>query len=129
MTTNQTIALPSDLNFGLSATIIEACTDKIIAATKAVHDEVGSLPLENVSWANTIQKLIDVDDKFAALSSAVTFPMHMSTDADARAASSAASGRIDKLGVELSGRKDVYLRLKKLQDVEVFILLFISFFF
>lgn len=106
--------LPADLNFSLSPAIIEACCEKIVAETRAVHDAVGALPLEQVSWSTTIERLVVNDDKFAALSAAVTFPMHVSTDAAVRAASAAATAKLDALGIELSGRKDVFQRLARL---------------
>lgn len=108
--------LPADLNFALSPLTIEACCDKIVKETTAVHDEIGKLSLDDVTWQSTMQRLYRLDDKFAPLNASVTFPMHVSTDASVRAASTEATARLDKLGVELSGRKDVYARLKRLKE-------------
>jgi Zn-dependent oligopeptidase len=109
-------SLPRDLLFNLSPLAIEACTDKLVHEITDTHNTIAKLPLNEVSWNNTMKALYLVDDRLAGLNGSVTFPMHTSTDAKVRDASTAANGRLDKLGVELSGRKDVYQRLKQLPE-------------
>ena len=96
----------------LTPSQISAKTDEILAATKANLDAIGSLPLEEVTFANTVAKLMTPPNyKTNPDVCAVKFLQHCSTDPDIREAASKAGKALSASRVEGRMRKDVYERV------------------
>ena len=65
---NQSAKMPEALqgqNWDCSANEISARTEKLIDVTRAVYDKVGSIPLDEVNYDNTIKPIADSDCSFA----------------------------------------------------------------
>ncbi|KAG5520708.1 hypothetical protein RHGRI_033331 [Rhododendron griersonianum] len=87
--------LGSDVRVNISRSEISRLADRIIAKLKEVHDAVASVPLDKVTYANTILPLAELEaQQFPQVQSCV-FPKLVSTSEDVRKASAEAERRID----------------------------------
>jgi Zn-dependent oligopeptidase len=92
---------------------IEETTQKILADTQANLDAVAAIPLEDVTFDNTIAKLMTPPNyKTNPQVAACKFLQHCSTDAAVREAASAAGKLFAASRVQGRMRKDVYERVK-----------------
>lgn len=98
---------------------IKTKTDEILAATKANLDEIGSVPLTEVTFSNTVAKLmVPPNYKTNPNVCAVKFLQHCSTDADVREVASKAGKALAASRVEGRMRRDVYQRVKAFSETE-----------
>ncbi|KAI4336627.1 hypothetical protein L6164_015128 [Bauhinia variegata] len=103
--------LPSSkVRVNLSASEILKLSDRIIAKSKEVHDAVGSVSLDKVTYMNVISPLAELEAQQFPLIQTCVFPKLVSTREDVRKASAEAERRIDAhLNLK---REDVYLVVK-----------------
>ncbi|KAJ0407668.1 hypothetical protein ATCC90586_001850 [Pythium insidiosum] len=104
----------TDLRFDLSVAEIEAEAAKIIARMQEVDDEVAATPLDAVTFANTAQKLIDLDAEMLSRVTNVTFLGHVSSVKEIRDACTKADESIENFLVERGMRADVYKVIRQL---------------
>ncbi|TMW55155.1 hypothetical protein Poli38472_013917 [Pythium oligandrum] len=98
----------TDLRFDLSVAEIQAETERIIAKMQQVDDEIASTPGSAVTFANTAQKLIDLDAEMLSRVTNVTFLGHVSAKKDIRDACTKADEAIEDFLVKRGMRADVY---------------------
>jgi Zn-dependent oligopeptidase len=92
---------------------IEESSNQIIEATKANLDAIAAVPLDKVTFENTIAKLMTPPNyKTNPQITACKFLQHCSTDPAIREAASKAGNEFSKSRVEGRMRKDVYARVK-----------------
>ncbi|KAL3656049.1 hypothetical protein CASFOL_000445 [Castilleja foliolosa] len=102
----------SNVRINLSATEILKLADHIIARSKEVHDAVASVPLDKVTYSNTILTLAELEAQQFPLIQSCTFPKLVAASEDIRKASAEAERRIDDHVSTCSKREDVYLVIK-----------------
>lgn len=97
----------------LTADEIQKAKQEILTATKANLDEIAQVPLDEVTFENTIQKLmVPSNYKTNPQVAACKFLQHCSTDPVIREAANQAGKDFSKSRVEGRMRKDVYERVK-----------------
>lgn len=99
------------LRFDLSVAEIEAETARIIARMQQVDDEVAAASAASVTFANTAQKLIDLDCEMLSRVTNVTFLGHVSAVKEIRDACNKADEAITDFSVKRGMRADVYKAL------------------
>ncbi|KAG7365264.1 Zn-dependent oligopeptidase [Nitzschia inconspicua] len=96
---------------------IEESAEKILSDTEANLDAIASVPLEQVTFENTIAKLMTPPNyKTNPQVAACKFLQHCSTDAAVREAASAAGKKFAASRVQGRMRKDVYQRVKAFSE-------------
>lgn len=108
------------LRFDLTVAEIERETEAIIAKMQQVDDEVGATPLEAIAFANTAQKLIDLDAEMLARVTNVTFLGHVSAVKETRDACNKADEAIEDFLVKRGMRGDVYKVIHRLATSAAF---------
>ncbi|OMJ24533.1 Thimet oligopeptidase [Smittium culicis] len=101
-------------NFNISIEDINTKADELIAKGKAVHDQVASVPLDEISFDNVIVPLATYENESMVDYSAVTFLQHVSTDKNIRDASMEAEKKLEDFHIESQMRRDVYKVIKAL---------------
>ncbi|KAK4488786.1 hypothetical protein RD792_004575 [Penstemon davidsonii] len=86
--------------------------DHIVAKSKEVHDAIASVPLDKVTYANTILPLAELEAKQFPLIQSCVLPKLVSGSEDVRKASIEAERRIDAHVSTCSMREDVYRVIK-----------------
>lgn len=103
----------------LTPEAIESKTKEILEATKANLDAIGALPLEQVTFENTVAKLMTPPNyKTNPSIAACKFLQHCSTDPQIREAATKAGKEFSASRVEGRMRKDVYERVKAFSETE-----------
>ncbi|KAL0385411.1 UNVERIFIED_CONTAM: putative thimet oligopeptidase [Sesamum radiatum] len=102
----------SNVRINLSAPEILRLADHIVAKSKEVHDAVASVPLDKVTYANTILPLVELEAQQFPLIQSCAFPKLVSASEDIRKASTEAERRIDAHVSGCSKREDVYRVIK-----------------
>ena len=103
----------------LTPDAIEAKTKEILEATKANLDEIGTLDLDEVSFDNTVAKLMTPPNyKTNPSIAACKFLQHCSTDPSIREAATKAGKAFSASRVEGRMRKDVYERVKAFSETD-----------
>ncbi|XP_074589371.1 putative thimet oligopeptidase isoform X1 [Curcuma longa] len=100
----------------LSATEIHKLTDQIIAKSKEVHDLVASVPLEKVSYMNTISPLAELEAYQFPMVQACVFHGMVFTSNDIQKAGMEAERRLDLHFSACRKREDVYCVIKAFAD-------------
>lgn len=104
----------TNLRFDLSVDEIHAETESIIAKMQKTDDEIACLPLENVTYACVVQKIIDLDAELLSRVTNVTFLGHVSTNKEIRDACTKADEKIEDYLVKRGMRGDVYKVIRQL---------------
>ncbi|XP_052186579.1 probable thimet oligopeptidase isoform X1 [Diospyros lotus] len=102
----------SAVRANLSAAEILRLADRIIAKSKQVHDAVASVPLDKVTYANTILPLAELEAWQFPLVQSCVFPKLVSTFEDVRKASAETERRIDAHVSTCRKQEDVYRPIK-----------------
>ncbi|KAK6160326.1 hypothetical protein DH2020_003707 [Rehmannia glutinosa] len=102
----------SNVRINLSASEILRLADHIVAKSKEVHDAVASVPLDKVTYANTILPLAELEAHQFPLIQSCAFQKLVSASEDIRKASIEAERRIDAHVSTCSKREDVYHVIK-----------------
>ncbi|GMN49143.1 hypothetical protein TIFTF001_018304 [Ficus carica] len=92
----------------LSASEILKLADQIIAKSKEIHDVVASIPLEKVTYTNSILPLAELEAQQFPLVQSCIFPKLVSALDDVCKASAEAERRIDAHVLMCRKREDVY---------------------
>ena len=79
-----------------------------VQEAKAVYDQVGSVPKQDISFARVIQPLLDVERDSSTRGVALQLPAMVATDKNIRDASNESEKQLDEFSVEMSMRKDVF---------------------
>ncbi|RVW35415.1 putative thimet oligopeptidase [Vitis vinifera] len=85
----------SNVRVNLSAPEILQLANSIISKSKAVHDAVGSVPLDKATYANVVLPLAELEAQQFPLVQSCIFPKLVSTSEEVRKASAEAEQRID----------------------------------
>ncbi|OMJ09756.1 Neurolysin, mitochondrial, partial [Smittium culicis] len=101
-------------NFNISIEDINTKADELIAKGKAVHDQVASVSLDDISFDNVIVPLATYENESMVDYSTVTFLQHVSTDKNIRDASMEAEKKLEEFHIESQMRRDVYKVIKAL---------------
>ena len=75
---------------------------------KTVYDRVGAVLPADISFATTIQPLLDLDQDSETRGAVLVIPAMVALDKAVRDASTEAEKRLDDLHVEMKMRKDVF---------------------
>ena len=75
---------------------------------KSVYDRVGAVLPADISFATTIQPLLDLDQDSETRGAVLVIPAMVALDKAVRDASTEAEKRLDDLHVEMKMRKDVF---------------------
>ncbi|WJZ81537.1 hypothetical protein VitviT2T_001376 [Vitis vinifera] len=102
----------SNVRVNLSAPEILQLANSIISKSKAVHDAVGSVPLDKATYANVVLPLAELEAQQFPLVQSCIFPKLVSTSEEVRKASAEAEQRIDSHVLMCSQREDVYCVVK-----------------
>ncbi|CAI0425739.1 unnamed protein product [Linum tenue] len=102
----------SSVRINLSASEILKLADRIVAKSKQVHDAVASVPLDKVTYENSISLMADLEAEQFALIQSCLFPKFVSDSEDVRKASVEAERRIDAHVLACSKREDLYRVVK-----------------
>ncbi|KAL8535208.1 hypothetical protein ACS0TY_011004 [Phlomoides rotata] len=102
----------SNVRINLSAPEILRLADNIVTHSKKVHDAVASVPLDKVTYANTILPLAELEAQQFPLVQSCAFVKLISVSEDIRKASIEAERRIDAHVSVCSKREDVYRVIK-----------------
>ncbi|CAA0822740.1 Probable thimet oligopeptidase [Striga hermonthica] len=102
----------TNVKINLSASEILRLADSIIAKSKKVHDMVASVPLDKVTYVNTILPLAELEAQQFSLIQSCAFPKLVSSSEDVRKASLEAEQRIDSHVSSCRKRDDVYRVIK-----------------
>ncbi|CAN1314185.1 Probable thimet oligopeptidase [Linum perenne] len=102
----------SGVRINLSASEILKLADQIIAKSKRVHDAVASVPLDKVTYENTIAQLADLEAEQFPLVQSCLFPKLVYISEDIQNASVEAERRIDAHVLSCSQREDLYRVVK-----------------
>ncbi|KAL2253718.1 UNVERIFIED_CONTAM: putative thimet oligopeptidase [Sesamum indicum] len=102
----------SNVRINLSASEILRLADHIVAKSKEVHDTIASVPLDKVTYSNTILPLVELEAQQFPLIQSCAFPKLVSASEDIRKASTEAERRIDAHVSGCSKREDVYRVIK-----------------
>ncbi len=92
----------------LTPTQIEEETQALIKKFTAEYESVGSVPKNEVNFANTIQKLIDLDCSLTNEEGPLDFPQNVVTDKAIRDASVEAAKKLSQFEVEMAMKKDIF---------------------
>ncbi|OMJ22604.1 Thimet oligopeptidase [Smittium culicis] len=101
-------------NFNISIEDINTKADELIAKGKAVHDQVASVSLDDISFDKVIVPLATYENESMVDYSTVTFLQHVSTDKNIRDASMEAEKKLEEFHIESQMRRDVYKVIKAL---------------
>lgn len=104
------------LQFNLEAPEIGDYTDRLIADSKAVQDEVAAMIDRELSFDSVVLPLSYDESVFATLSKNVIFPSYVSPDANVRAESTKSKKKISDFSIESGMRTDVYQVLKSVKQ-------------
>ncbi|KAG9446425.1 hypothetical protein H6P81_012553 [Aristolochia fimbriata] len=96
----------------LSASEITKLADHVIAKSKEVHDSVAAVPLDKVTYVNTILPLAELEALQFPLVLSCVFQKMVNPSAEVRKASAEAERRIDAHLCMCSKREDVYRVIK-----------------
>ncbi|CAI5722575.1 unnamed protein product [Hyaloperonospora brassicae] len=96
------------LRFDLSVAEIEAETKRILSRMKRVDDEIAALAPADVTFANTAQKLIDLDYEMMSRVTNVTFLGQVAVDKETRDACTKAQQAIEDFSVLRSMQAGVF---------------------
>ncbi|KAG8365960.1 hypothetical protein BUALT_Bualt17G0026300 [Buddleja alternifolia] len=102
----------SNVRINLSASEILRLADHIVAKSKEVHDAVASVPLDKVTYSNTILPLAELEAQQFPLIQSCALPKLVADSEDIRKASIEAERRIDAHVSACSKREDVYRVIK-----------------
>uniref|UniRef100_A0A1D1ZIK0 Thimet oligopeptidase n=1 Tax=Anthurium amnicola TaxID=1678845 RepID=A0A1D1ZIK0_9ARAE len=101
-----------NVHINLSASEIHKLVDHIISKSKETYDLIASIPLEKVTFSNTISPLAELDaDQFPLVQSCVFLKM-VSVSDDVRKASAEAERKLDSHFLICRNRQDVYRVIK-----------------
>ncbi|XP_071322001.1 neurolysin, mitochondrial isoform X1 [Trachinotus anak] len=104
------------LSWDLSPDEIRTMTDSVINRVKKVHDDIGSLNIENVSVDNTLKALANAKLDYASSRHVLDFPQYVCPSKEIRSASTEADKKLSEFDVEISMREDVFRRITALQE-------------
>uniref|UniRef100_A0A8C4PXQ5 Uncharacterized protein n=1 Tax=Eptatretus burgeri TaxID=7764 RepID=A0A8C4PXQ5_EPTBU len=104
------------LTWDLNVAEINTRAAALSAQFRAAHDAVAAIPLEDVSYENTLLPLAHVEAMFVVQKNQLDFPQHVFTSQDIRSASTKADKMLSELKIEMSMQNDVYQRLIALQE-------------
>uniref|UniRef100_UPI00358FF03C thimet oligopeptidase n=1 Tax=Myxine glutinosa TaxID=7769 RepID=UPI00358FF03C len=104
------------LTWDISAAEIGARVEALSAQFRVAHDAVAAVPLERVSYENTLLPLAHVEAMFVLQKNQLDFPQHVFTSRDIRTASTEADKLLSELKIEMSMKHDVYQRIIALQE-------------
>nr|XP_032809898.1 thimet oligopeptidase isoform X1 [Petromyzon marinus] len=104
------------LRWNVAADEVDALTEEVIAAAKAVHDAVAAVPLADVTVASVLKPLADSANAYAVGRNQLDFLQHVSPSRAVREASTRADKRLSLFDVEAAMREDVHRRLAALQE-------------
>ncbi|XP_024023972.1 probable thimet oligopeptidase isoform X2 [Morus notabilis] len=102
----------SKVRVNLSALEILKLADQIIAKSKEIHDAVASVPLEKVTYTNSIFPLAELEGQQFPLVQSCVFPKLVAASDDVRKASAEAERRLDAHVLMCRKREDVYRVVK-----------------
>ncbi|KAK6139171.1 hypothetical protein DH2020_027083 [Rehmannia glutinosa] len=110
----------SNVRINLSASEILRLADHIVAKSKEVHDAVASVPLDKVTYANTILPLAELEAHQFPLIQSCAFQKLVSASEDIRKASIEAERRIDAHVSTCSRRQSIFIKLISWFEVQEF---------
>ncbi|CAN0896377.1 Probable thimet oligopeptidase, partial [Linum grandiflorum] len=102
----------SSVRVNLPASEILKLADRIIAKSKRVHDAVASVPLDKVTYENTIAPLADLEAEQFPLVQSCVFPKLVYASEGIQKASVEAERRIDAHVLACRQREDLYRVVK-----------------
>ncbi|KAG8819006.1 hypothetical protein FRC17_010634 [Serendipita sp. 399] len=96
------------LKWDHSADFIKSETESQIGANRQLYDSIAALKPEECNFRSVFHKIAEAANKFEEATAPLTFYTHVTTDEAVRTASIAAEEALDKYGVEVEMRVDVY---------------------
>jgi len=93
-------------------------TEELMRDIRDVHDAVGSVKKEDVTFANVIKPLIDLDIDSYTRRSAIDFASNVAIDKSLRDASNEAKKKLAELDIDMSLRKDVFNNIVAFDQTE-----------
>ncbi|KAH6798728.1 Zincin-like metalloproteases family protein [Perilla frutescens var. frutescens] len=109
---NRKVLPGSNVRINVSASEILRLADNVVAKSEEIQNAVASVPLDKVTYANTILPLAELEAHQFPLIQSCTFPKLVSSSEDIRKASIEAERRIDAHISICSKREDVYRVVK-----------------
>ncbi|XP_064605583.1 thimet oligopeptidase-like [Liolophura sinensis] len=107
----QSASIPGNelrLSWKLTAEGIAKSADELMTKSKAVHDAVGALKPDEVTYENVIKTLADGDCEYSVRRNNLDFVQHVFSDKAMRDASVEADKKLSEFDVEMSMRQDVF---------------------
>ncbi|MQL93378.1 hypothetical protein Taro_026040 [Colocasia esculenta] len=101
-----------NVRINLSASEIHKLVDHIISKSEETYDLVASIPLDKVTYANTISPLSELDANQFPLMQSCMFLKMVAVSNDVRKASAEAESKLDSHSLRCRKREDVYRVIK-----------------
>lgn len=103
------------LGWSLGSDEIIKRTDDLISTTNSVYEAIKSLPIDQATFSNVVEKINECSVNYSNQRNMLSFYQHVSTDSSLRQASVESNKKFSDFEVQLRMNKDVFKRIEAIK--------------